>query len=87
MTRLLAPALLTAVALFLLGASIAEPPSGIWADKDNAHTYAFLKNAEFRFSDGKINAEGVWETSPSLCWLGNKTQRGSPWEIHRWGGG
>jgi hypothetical protein len=53
----------------------AEAALGIWTDNEQKHTYAFLKNNQFRFWGDKSSAEGVWQSSPGLCWRGDKKQQ------------
>ena len=56
----------------------ADAPWGVWADKDQKHTYAFLKNNEFRFWGERLSTDGVWQSTPGICWLGdNKRQIGN----------
>jgi len=62
--------------MWLLAPSIARAQEGTWTD--GTHTYVFLKNNVFKFTgraatkDGGVGtAEGVWQSSPGLCWRGD----------------
>ncbi len=65
----------------------ADPVSGVWGDKDQSNTYAFLQTKEFRFwgrksifAEGKltyapVKADGVWTEGDGICWIGEQKQQ------------
>lgn len=53
----------------------AEAGWGVWTDKEEKHTYAFLKNNEFRFLGERLSRDGVWQSSAGICWLGDKKRQ------------
>jgi len=64
--------------MVVTSALAADAPWGVWADKEQKHTYAFLKNNEFRFWGERVSTNGVWQSTPGICWLGdNKRQTGN----------
>ena len=50
----------------------ADAPWGVWADKEQKHTYAFLKNNEFRFWGEKVSTDGVWQSGSRHLLVGGQ---------------
>jgi hypothetical protein len=64
------------ISLLLASSSArAQQIEGMWSDSDRKNTYIFQRSNRFQF-DGEVfgrhvSVNGVWETNPGLCWLGD----------------